>query len=72
LAQLGAVQVWRNSLSDQRQAIVNYRRALSLGGTVTLPELYEAAGAKLSFEADMLQMAVDLAEKTIDDLEAVF
>lgn len=72
LAQLGAVQVWRNSLQDQAQAVDHYRQALALGGTVSLPELYEAAGAKLSFDADMLQMAVDLIETTIQDLEAVF
>ena len=45
LAMLGAVQVWRNSLSDQKQAVADYRKALSLGGTRTLPQLFQAAGA---------------------------
>ena len=44
LAQLGAVQVWRNALEDQSDAVAHYRAALSLGGTVPLPELYAAAG----------------------------
>ncbi|MBI5305015.1 MAG: M3 family oligoendopeptidase [Chloroflexi bacterium] len=69
LAQLGAVQVWANSLRDQAAAIANYRHALALGGTVTLPELYAAAGAKFAFDAKTLGNAVALMEKTIDDLE---
>ena len=33
LAQLGAMQVWRNALKDQRKAVADYRAALALGGT---------------------------------------
>ena len=69
LAQLGAVQVWRNALLDPEKALQNYRHALSLGGTVTLPELYQAAGAKLAFDADTLKQAVDLVESTIAALD---
>ncbi len=71
LAQLGAVQVWANSLDNHTEALEKYRSALKLGGTVSLPELYEAAGAKLAFDADTLRDAVALIEKTIDELEAV-
>jgi oligoendopeptidase F len=69
LAQLGALQVWRNSMSDQAGAVAAYRRALSLGGTATLPQLYATAGARFAFDAGTLQEAVDLAEETIADLE---
>ena len=68
LAQLGAVQVWRNSLSDPKQAVADYRKALSLGGTRTLPELFEAAGARLAFDVPILREAIDLMEGTIEDL----
>ena len=37
LAQLGAMQVWRNAISDQAQAVADYRKGLALGGTVPLP-----------------------------------
>ena len=70
LAQLGAVQVWRNALEDQANAVARYRKALSLGGTVTLPELYAAAGARFAFDAPALQEAVSLLEKTIEELKA--
>jgi len=70
LAQLGAVQVWREALKDQAAAVARYRQALSLGGTVSLPELYETAGAKFAFDANTLGKAVKLVENTIEKLEA--
>jgi oligoendopeptidase F len=42
---------------------------LALGGTATLPELYKAAGANLSFDSDTLGSAVQLIEKTLVELE---
>ncbi|MCB9435629.1 MAG: M3 family oligoendopeptidase [Anaerolineales bacterium] len=70
LAQLGAVQVWKNALSDQAAALQSYRHALSMGGTRTLPELYQAAGAKFTVETETLAEAVALVEETIVELEA--
>jgi oligoendopeptidase F len=69
LAQLGAVQVWRNSLSDHKGAVAAYRRALSLGATKTLPELFAAAGAKFALDAATLREVVPLIEDTINRLE---
>lgn len=69
LAQLGAVQVWGNSLKDQKQAVIDYRKALSLGGTVSLPGLFAAAGARFAFDVSTLQEAVDLMEGRIATLE---
>jgi oligoendopeptidase F len=70
LAQLGAVQVWSNALEDQAAAVRNYRQALSLGGMVTLPQLFKAAGARFAFDSTTLRKAVELIEKTIELLEA--
>lgn len=69
LAQLGAIQVWANAQRDQRQAIQQYRKALSLGGTATLPDLFAAAGARFAFDEQMLSEAATLVESTIADLE---
>ena len=69
LAQLGAVQVWRNALANQAQAVANYRKALALGATATLPQLFAAAGAKFSFDAATLRQAVTLIEDTMRQLE---
>jgi oligoendopeptidase F len=70
LAQLGAVQVWRNALKDQAAALANYRRALALGGIQSLPQLYRTAGAKFAFDAGTLREAVGLIETTIEQLQA--
>jgi oligoendopeptidase F len=70
LALLGAVQVWANARKDQKKAVADYRKALSLGATVPLPQLFAAAGAKFSFEAETLKEAVDLMEEVIDEMEA--
>lgn len=71
LAQLGAAQIWSNALKNQASAVANYRHALSLGTTVTLPELYKAAGARLAFDAGTLGEMVSLIEKKIIELEQV-
>ncbi len=70
MAQIGALQVWRNSLSDQKGALAAYRNALALGGTKTLPELFEAAGAEFRFDIPLLTELIGLLENTIDALEA--
>jgi oligoendopeptidase F len=69
LAQLGAAQVWQRALTDQAGAVAAYRRALALGNTVTLPELFAVAGARFAFDEGMLGEAVALMERTIDSLE---
>ena len=69
LALLGAVQIWKNALENQEQAVSAYRRALALGGTATLPQLFKTAGARFAFDVDTLQEAVDLMESTILTLE---
>ena len=71
LAQVGALQVWRNALGDQAGAVRKYRAALALGGTKPLPELFAAAGAKFAFDAGTMGELVALIEKTLSELETV-
>lgn len=71
IAQLGAAQVWANSLKNQQEALTAYRHGLSLGNTKPLPELFAAAGAKLAFDADTLGSMVSLIESEIDRLEKI-
>lgn len=70
IAQLGALQVWRNSLRDRDAAVRRYREALALGATRSLPELFRAAGARLVFDADGMRELIDLAEETLSGLDA--
>ncbi len=71
LAQLGAVRVWANARRDQSAAVLAYRRALALGGTASLPELYQTAGTSFAFDVDTLRSAVELMENTITQLESI-
>jgi len=66
IAQLGALQLWRSSRSDPAGTTRRYREALALGGTVSLPDMYRAAGAKLVFnESDMGEL-VSLVESELN------
>jgi oligoendopeptidase F len=70
IAQLGALQVWRNSLADRPEAVRKYRAALALGGTRPLPELYRAAGARMIFDTEGMRELVELAEEELNKLDA--
>jgi oligoendopeptidase F len=54
IAQLGAIGLWKQFKENKDKAINNYINALQLGGTKTLPQLYEAAGLKFSFAPDYI------------------
>jgi oligoendopeptidase F len=69
IALVGALQVYRNSLRDHEVATRAYRRALALGGTVPLPELFETAGARFAFDAAALREIVELIEAQREKLE---
>ena len=69
LAQLGAVQIFGNARADQASAVAAYRKALSLGGMVTLPELFATARAKFAFDVPTVKKAVDLMENVVKELE---
>lgn len=58
IAQLGALGIWRRSLTDPGGALDAYRRALALGGSKPLPELFAAAGVPFSFGRDNLESLV--------------
>ena len=62
IAQIGALQVWRNAREDPVEAVAAYRRFLALGATLPLPELYQAAGVELSFDAGLIGELVALVE----------
>ena len=49
IAQLGAIGLWMQFKKDKESALTNYIKALSLGGTETLPHLFEAAGLRFDF-----------------------
>ncbi len=70
IAQLGALQVWRNHRKNPEGAIQNYRAGLSLGNTRSLPQLYEGAGIRFDFSQEMLEDLIGMVREEIDSLES--
>ena len=69
LAQLGAMQVWRNALQDQRKAVADYRTALALGGTRGLAQLFTAAGGHFAFDRRTVGELMALVEEQLELLK---
>ena len=65
LAQLGALQVWRNALRDQPKAVADYRTALALGGTRGLAQLFTAAGGHFAFDRRTVGELMALVEEQL-------
>lgn len=62
IAQLGAIGMWRQFKLNKQQALDNYCNALSMGGTKTLPQLYETAGLKFDFSPDTIKVLMDFVK----------
>jgi oligoendopeptidase F len=68
IAQLGALQVWANSRKDKARALRQYQRALALGGSRPLPELFAAAGCRFDFTRRAIQPLVALVSSELGKL----
>ncbi len=71
IAQLGAIGLWKQFKQNKESALDNYSRALSLGGTATLPKLYEAAGLQFNFSGNNINQLMQFVDKEMKDLEAL-
>lgn len=69
IAQLGAIGLWMQFKKNKDQALDNYIKALSLGGTRTLPELYEAAGLQFNFAPERIQELMKFVKNEMITLE---
>jgi oligoendopeptidase F len=68
IAQLGAVGLWMQFKKSKNLALDHYIDALSLGGTKTLPELYEAAGLKFDFSGPYIKELMYFVEGELKGL----
>ncbi|MFT3826198.1 MAG: M3 family oligoendopeptidase [Chitinophagaceae bacterium] len=69
IAQLGAIGLWMQFKKNKEAALDNYMRALSLGGTRTLPELYSAAGLSFDFSPKYIQQLMLFTKNEMDVLK---
>ncbi len=63
LAQLGAIAVWRNYRQNPAEALAGYQRALALGYTAPIGEIYAAAGIKFDFSTAYLRQLADFVRE---------
>lgn len=68
IAQLGAIGLWMQYKKDPEKALDNYVKALSLGGTKTLPELYKAAGLKFDFSPENIKTLMEFVNEEMEKL----
>ncbi|MBX3382372.1 MAG: M3 family oligoendopeptidase [Phycisphaeraceae bacterium] len=67
IARLGALQLWLIALEEgEKKAIDLYTRALSLGGSRPLPDLFAACGLEFDFGPDRVKRLADRAARELE------
>ncbi|MBE9467113.1 MAG: M3 family oligoendopeptidase [Bacteroidetes bacterium] len=68
MAQLGAIAVWRNYKQNPEKTLDNYEKALKLGYSVTIPEIYETAGIKFDFSNEYVNELMNFVNEELAEL----
>jgi len=69
IAQLGALQMYKQYKEDPKQALENYKKALSLGSSQSIKEVYDAAGIRFDFSGETIKELMLFVEKELELLE---
>ncbi|MSR28392.1 MAG: M3 family oligoendopeptidase [Phycisphaerales bacterium] len=70
IAQLGALQIWAQARRDPAAALCNYKRALALGGSQPLPELFKSAGISFDFGPETVSGLMDEVQAELETIPA--
>ena len=65
MAQLGAIAVWRHYRQNPAEGLAAYKRALALGYTAPIGQIYVAAGIRFDFSTDYLRTLVDFVREEL-------
>ena len=68
IAQLGALGVWMNSLTDFESGLTAYQEALKLGYTKSIPEIYETANVPFDFSSERLKSLAAFIQEELKKL----
>ncbi|MFB6432428.1 M3 family oligoendopeptidase [Bacillus thuringiensis] len=69
IAQLGALQMYKQYKEEPKQALENYKKALSLGSSQSIKEVYNAAGIRFDFSGETIKELMLFVEKELELLE---
>ncbi|WMN12729.1 M3 family oligoendopeptidase [Marivirga salinae] len=68
MAQLGAVAVWKNYKTDPKKGLDSYMKALRMGYTKSIPEVYEAADIKFDFSKKNISELMNFVKEEMQKL----
>lgn len=68
MSQLGAIAIWKNYKENPEKTITQYKEALALGYTKSVPEIYKTAGIKFDFSAEYIK---ELMSFITSELESI-
>ncbi|WP_332696246.1 M3 family oligoendopeptidase [Halalkalibacter lacteus] len=66
IAQLGAVQMYKQYRENPKRALEYYKQALALGSSKSLPEVYEAASIRFDFSETMVKDLMNFIEAELE------
>jgi len=69
IAQLGAIAIWRNYKTNPSQTIQQYKAALALGSSVSIPEVYKTAGIKFDMSPQYVAELASFVKTEYDKLK---
>lgn len=69
IAQLGALQIWKNYKENPKKAIEAYKTALSLGCSKSLSEVYAAAGIRFDFSEEIIKDLMNFVSKELETFQ---
>ncbi|MGJ9383628.1 M3 family oligoendopeptidase [Salipaludibacillus sp. CF4.18] len=68
IAQLGALQMYKQYRTNPEKTLENYKQALSLGASKSLSEVYKAAGIRFDFSEEMIKNLMEFVEEELEAL----
>lgn len=68
IAQMGAIGIWRAYTEKGEKALEDYKEALKLGNTRSIPEVYRTAGIKFDFSKEYVSELAKFVYKTLKNI----
>jgi oligoendopeptidase F len=71
IAQLGALQIWKNFRQNKAEGVRLYKQGLAVGGSQTLPEIFKSAGIHFDFSLKMIEPLMAEVAKELEQQEKI-
>ena len=68
IAQLGAIAIWKQYRQNTKKALDRYEKALQLGYSVIIPEVYRSAGIDFNFSREYVRELMKFVSDELDEL----